>query len=458
MQTLEVQRSPLDICVEHMQQTAGPAANSDNVMSLATKLMGVESTLQSCSRIILRDMGLTLRLLRIANSAMFNHGGQTVTSVTHAAALLGTDALAQIVDTVPRTPLARPVRELVVLGHLTAVVARSLISRLEPRYAEEAFISGLFRNVGEVCYANEYPGEYKQILAGSHAQIPGLRASCRTHAKFDFDELSAGLLANWGFYGPPVLAAQSTPEALLAQQGNPEAEIALAASVAHVIVTGYFRCELAERDKVLRHAWVPLFKRWNLREPQMQDMTDFALTAVGGLLAQLELKRDDLRLKFWVPPPEAEPEPAPALVSLGNVNTVTTLLREALANGVDRAAWLRYDDPKLTLGAFVGEGWPGGGADDLPQLVQPKKPPYLLAFAQRQDVWIDFGRDDRFQESPLALALHPAAFFLLPVTQGRRVRGCLYFDWSQRRDFAPDKIIPPLAAIRDYLATNMPAA
>ena len=458
MQSLEVQRSPLEICIEHMQQTAGPSANSANVISLAAKLVGSESTLQACARIILRDMGLTLRLLRIANSAMFNHGGQTVTSVTHAAALLGTDALAQIVDTVPRMPLPRPVREMVVLGHLTAVVARRLMSRLEPRFAEEAFISGLFRNVGEVCFANEYPSEYQQILAGSQAQIPGLRASCRARAKFDFDELSAGLLSSWGFYGPPVLSAQSTPEALLAQQGNPEAEIALAASVAHVVVTAYFRCESAEREKVLRHAWVPLLKCWSIREPQLQDVCDFALTAAGGLLAQLELNRDDLLLKSWIPAVETEPEPGPVVAVPSSVDTVTTLLREALANGVDRAAWLRYDEPKLTLGAIAGDGWPDHAADDLPQLVQPKKPPYFLAFGQRQDVWIDFGRDDRFQESPLALALHPAAFLLLPVIQGRRVRGCFYFDWMERVDLAPGKLIAPLTAIRDYLATSMPAA
>jgi hypothetical protein len=181
MQALEIERSPLVVCVDHLQQTAGPAANNENAVALATKLL-TAGTLQSCARTIQQDFGLTLRLLRIANSAMFNLAGKTVISVTHATALMGTDALSQLVDSVPRHVIPRPVRDLVLLSHLSATIARNLMNRLEPRYAEEAFIAGLFRNIGEICYAQEQPEDYTKILRGSQGHLTGLRASCRTHA------------------------------------------------------------------------------------------------------------------------------------------------------------------------------------------------------------------------------------------------------------------------------------
>ena len=61
MQALEIERSPLVVCVDHLQQTAGPAANNENAVALATKLL-TAGTLQSCARTIQQDFGLTLRL------------------------------------------------------------------------------------------------------------------------------------------------------------------------------------------------------------------------------------------------------------------------------------------------------------------------------------------------------------------------------------------------------------
>jgi len=456
MQALEAVRSPLTVCVEHLQQSAGPAASIENAGALAAKLLTDQNTLQACSQIILRDLGLTLRLLRIANSVLLNPGGKAVTSVTHAAALLGTDALAQIVDTVPRHKLAHPARELVALCHLTAVMARNLMGRLEPRYAEEAFVSGLFRNIGELCFALEMPEDYRKILAGSQGQMIGLRASCQRQTHFDFDELSAGLLQHWSLHGPPVLAAQSTPEALFAQHGNPEAEIALAASLAHVITVAHFRCEASEREKLMRPCWAALAKHYIVREAQVENLCAACLESTEGLLAGMDVSKDKLRLREWLPAVAgAEPRVSTAAAAPPSQTTISALLQSAIAKGIDRAAWLRFADPIISMGASAGSGWPPDGASELPRLIHPRKPPYLLAFGQRQDVWIDFVKDHRFRETPLAATLQPSAFFLLPVCDGRRVRGCLYFDWASKRDYSPETLLPALSALRDYMATNM---
>ncbi len=457
MQALGTERSPLDVCLEHLQHTPGPAVNSENAAALAARLQPSQATLQACARLILRDLGLTLRLLRIANSAMFSLGGKTVVSVTHAAALLGTDALAQILESVTRSALRHPVRELVGLSHLTAVVAGALMNRTEPRFAEEAYIAGLFRNMGEVCFALEQPGEYGVILAASQSQMVGLRASCRSHAHFEFDELTAGLLGRWAFHGAPTLAAQSTPEALFAQQGAPDADIALAACVAHLLVTAHFRCDFSEREKMMRPYWGLLAKQYFLREKQVAELCELAWDSLGNLRTQMDLTAERLRLRTWMP---AAPEPVRPLppAILPPDATLAMVLETAIQKGMDRAAWLPYADPEIHLGAAAGIGWPGEGAVALTRLIQPRKPPYLLAFAQRQDVWIDFGKDQRFRESPLAREMRPAVFFLLPVYEGRKVRGCLYFDWALRPDHAPETVLPALSALRDFIGSNMPAA
>jgi hypothetical protein len=428
------------------------------VAALAAKLLTDRSTLQACARIVLSDLGLTLRFLRIANSAMFNASGKTVMNVTHAAALLGTDAMTQIIDTVPRNLMDRPARELAVLSQITAVMARSLMGRMEPRFAEEAFIAGMFRNVGELNYAIDMPESYQQVLAGSHGNMVGLKASCLMHSHFDFDELAAELLECWSLHGAPVLAAHSTPEALFAQHGNPEADIALTASLAHTIAVAYLRCETAEREKMMRPCWPALSKVFQMREAQVESFCRGCVEASADLMERMAVTREGFRLKDWVPVVPETLTVANAAAILPPGSSTKGLLETAISRGVDRAAWLPYHDPVVSLGSVAGDHWPQDGPADLPQLVNPRKPPYLLAFGHRQDVWIDFAKDNRFKESPLALAMKPAAFFLLPVVEGRRVRGCLYFDWASKRDVAPETVMPALTALRDFMATNMLAA
>jgi len=455
MQALDAVRSPLTVCVEHLQHTAGPAANSENIVALAAKLSKDRSTLQACAQIILRDLGLTVRLLRIANSAMFNHAGTTVTSVTHAAALLGTDALGQMIDTVPRNRLTRPVLELVALSHLTAVMARNLIWRWEPRYSEEAYISGLFRNIGELSYALELGDEYNKILTGSQGTLCGLRHSCQRLLHFDFDELAGAMLSHWAFHGPPVLAAHSTPEALLAQSGNPDADVALAASLAHHICMAYFRGEPAERDKAMRGCWAPLAKQYHIREAQVESLCQSSLESLDELFHRMNLTADHLRLANWLQSGKAAAAAAAVASPLTARTTVSALLQNALAAGVDRAAWLPFINQNVSLGASAGSGWPGNGARELVTLIHPRKPPFLLAFGQRQDVWIDLAKDDRFRDSPLVLKFQPSAFYLLPVSDTRRIRGCLYFDLSTKHEFSPESLLPGLCALRDHMATSM---
>ena len=453
----EIARSPLQTCLDQLQRSAGPPPAPDALAALSARLNSSQVNLQSCGRILERDFGLSLRLLRTVNSALFNHGGATTFSVTHAAALLGTDALVQLIDTSSRQLLFSPVRELVALSHLTAALAGSLMARHEPRSVEEASVSALFRNIGEICFALDFPGDYDAVVRRSLGYVVGLRAACRSLHHLEFDELSAGLLNLWSFHGAPVLAAQSTPESLFAQHGHPESDVALAASLAHVLATAYFRCESAERDKLIRPCLPILAQHYHLRDRHLPELCGYAAEEFEPHLASMGLQLDQLRLRRFLPGEDA-PDPVETAVSVPPGATLASILRTAIDKGVDRAAWLSYREPDVRLEAAAGDGWPAGDPAGLVPLIHPRKPPFLLAFGQRQDVWIDFAKDNRFLSTPLAQTLQPAAFFLLPVYEGRRVRGCLYFDWAKHRDHAPETILPALTALRDVIGSRIAAA
>jgi HD-like signal output (HDOD) protein len=454
----ETARSPLETCLEQLQRSAGPPPAPEALAALSARLNSTQVNLQSCGRIIERDYGLTLRLLRTANSSLFTHGDPPTFSIPHAVALVGTDSLSHLIATADAQPLCRPVSELVAISRLTAILAGSLMARQEPRFADDAAIAGLFRNIGEICFALEFPDDYADLLRRALGYVTGLRAACRTAHHFDFDEISARLLDAWGFHGAPALSALSTPEALSAQHGLPEADVALAASLGHVLATAHFRCDSAERDRLIRPFLPVLAHNYHLRERHLGELCLYAAEAFQPHLEAMRLEYDQLYLRRLQPDGALAPvhstaaDPAPA------VSSTVALLRAAIAKGVDRAAWLSFTDPGVRLEAAAGEGWPDGGPARLAQLIDPRKPPFLLAFGQRQDVWIDFARDHRFLASPLAQTLQPTAFSILPVYEGRRVRGCFYFDWINAAERPPENILPALCALRDAMGSRISAA
>ena len=103
-------------------------------------------------RIIHRDVGLAARLLRVANSVMYNHSERPILSIAHATTLLGWLEVRDMANTDRwfdrALPAARSpgLRELLLASLLTAV-PKARRSRPLARYPrpEEAYICGLFR-------------------------------------------------------------------------------------------------------------------------------------------------------------------------------------------------------------------------------------------------------------------------------------------------------------------------
>lgn len=107
---------------------------------------------------ILRDPGMTAKLLRIANSVIFNTSGTQITTVSRAVVMLGFDMVRQValtvafVDTLLRGPVReRVLREMARACH-AAVQARWLAARRHDPQPEEVFIAALLYRFGEMAF------------------------------------------------------------------------------------------------------------------------------------------------------------------------------------------------------------------------------------------------------------------------------------------------------------------
>src|SRR4029450_302886 len=127
------------------------------------------STLNMLTNIILKNVSLTTSVLRVANSIHYNPRGKPILSVSRAVTMMGWDAIKSLASAVLVFEHFRnksdKLKELVLLMMLTANHARQIAIRSGLRGVEEAYLCGLFRNLGELVVACYLPDEYARIFA-----------------------------------------------------------------------------------------------------------------------------------------------------------------------------------------------------------------------------------------------------------------------------------------------------
>ncbi len=175
-------------------------------LQLTEALNSPFSSLQEMADIIQQDPGLTLKTLQIANSAYFGIARRVVTAL-EAVQIIGIEVLRGIVLCVHAFKFYqdRPIKSLSAaelwndslrIAHAARCLAeREHLSRAE---CDEAFISGLFHDIGKLVMAANADADYEQVVQKSRAEgrpIEQVEAELlgATHA-----QVGAYLLGLWG--------------------------------------------------------------------------------------------------------------------------------------------------------------------------------------------------------------------------------------------------------------------
>ncbi len=123
------------------------------------------------------DQALAVRLLKVANSAYFGLRGK-VSSIQHAAVVLGIKTLVQIVTIIGNSKMLRgtlpgySIDSGAMWRHALSVAAGSdiIARKLAPVYSSEAFLAGLLHDSGKMIldpYINERKDAFTALLNGS---------------------------------------------------------------------------------------------------------------------------------------------------------------------------------------------------------------------------------------------------------------------------------------------------
>ncbi|MGH9666188.1 MAG: HDOD domain-containing protein, partial [Bryobacteraceae bacterium] len=206
-----------------------------------------EVSVQHMTNVILKDFSMTLRVLRTANSPYYNRSGRPILSISHAVAMLGVDAVRDLAGSLVlfehfqrKSP---GLKELILLSLLSANHAREIAERIQYPRREEAYLCGMFRNLGELVAAAYRHPEYQEVLRRMRQDRLSDSQACLQVLQCTYEEIGEAVAAHWKL-PDPVLDSLSGPMPALAKRRYPEAEtLRLVAGFGHRLTTAIYRRE-----------------------------------------------------------------------------------------------------------------------------------------------------------------------------------------------------------------------
>jgi HD-like signal output (HDOD) protein len=224
--------------------------------SLLKELEDNRSGNATIARLIGDDPGLSVKVLQLANSALFGPG-YMVANLADAVNCLGTEMLSAIVlsqsvfkhyDSLKKGGLDLPK----VWAHCweTACLAQRLCreKRLPHRTGEEAFLAGLLHEVGRFLLFDNFPDQFKIACENAdHSKTP-LATNLRDVLQATPSQMSAYVLELWGLPGAVINS--------ISRLDNPEKDQAPGFSITSALyIADYLASQKFPPDTLVREEW-----------------------------------------------------------------------------------------------------------------------------------------------------------------------------------------------------------
>lgn len=176
-------------------------------IKIVAELQSEDASIQTIGEIISKDLGMTIKILQLVNSAYFGVI-RRISSIAHAVSYLGMDTIKGIVllgkifsqyknKNIPDKFLEQTFNHSMRIGVVTKAISEQ--EGLNKEMVNDAYFAGLLHDVGKLVLVDNFPEKYKQILKLSKENntptiVLEKDAFGTTHA-----EVGSYLMGLWGF-------------------------------------------------------------------------------------------------------------------------------------------------------------------------------------------------------------------------------------------------------------------
>ena len=455
----------LESCVQRIAAAEDLPTFAHHITELMATAGDEDATLRRLANLILKNVSLTAKVLRVVNSVYFNRAGRSILSISHAVTLLGWDAVRHLAAGMlmfDHFKNSARGREQMLISLLTASHARQVAKHAHYAHAEEAYLCGMFRNLGELlvsCYLHE---AYSEILESIKSNQWTDREACRHVLHFTYEELGQAMARQWHM-PEKVILCMDTADLSSSKVESVRGRIHMITSFSHALSNAVYRIDPEKSHKQIKALLKQYERVLPLTEDNLHEILRGAVLETQDTFSAAGVSIDNLRLMRQIenvlrdaglsatPEPEAAAATSPGVVpdretlaqlerevaavvssdeSFG-LNDIVLMVLEAIFRGgrFDRVVFCLVTRDRKQLEARMGLG------EDLESFIEKFRfrlsllsGPVGPALIQRREVFVDNVGTSRYHESQFAAVTGASAFAMLPLIVGGTAIGCLYFD------------------------------
>ena len=352
---------------------------------------------------------------------------------------------------------------------LSAVHARDVAAAIGYPRPEEAYICGLFRNIGEVLIGCHYPYEYSRIIFTMQEEKIPERAACLRVLDFPWDDVGSRVAACWNMPSKVRMCLDGSGAAAGSALDRCLASIT---DYGHELTHTLYR-KGAALDSIHLRTVVDSGGRAALVSVRdLYRIVDSAVAETRETFSSLRIPTEMLRLERQAERARHILESVPVFDPAGlegldrairaasatlrrndfELTPFISALLDALhAAGFDRVVFGLINENHTFIRGRLASGRSVEGVLDRFQFSMDHAEGPILALQRKNDLFVDRRRDDRYDKSTLVQTLEPGAFALFPIVIDRKAAGCLYADLAGG---APgfEAVRPGLGRARDVIA------
>lgn len=288
--------STLEFLLRRMRNKSDFPALSASVVRLQSMATSEKESINSITNEILKDVGLTNKLLRMVNSAHFSRGS-SIGTVSRAVSLVGFNGIRNmslslvLLEHMQDKANAHLLKEEFLRGLMAGSVAAELAS--SGAEGEEAFIGALFQNLGRMLSQFYFPDEAASIRALVAAPDEGLsEESAATRVLgMGFEALGVGVARAWGL-------PEGIQRCMTAPVGDPpsrvpsdaQARLRWTARAANDMADAMLHADPKDVDALMGKAVKKFSKTLGLSTEQVQAATTSARKKLVELAKAMEIR------------------------------------------------------------------------------------------------------------------------------------------------------------------------
>ena len=340
-------QSTLEFLLRRMRHRSDFPALSDSVSAINRLTNSDRESINKLSNSILKDYGLTNKILRLVNSAHYRQaGGGSISTVSRAVIVLGFDAIRNIAITVvlfehlQDKANARELKEFFLRANLAGLLARDTSGSLLPREGEEAFICALFHGLGHLLAQFYFPEEVEEIRKLIEAKKLSESAAAGRVLGLSFEDLGIGIARTWGFPPSIVNSMRRLPEGVVRKPAGRDETLRLIAGFSNELCDVIAGTEPAERQKAIGAVSDRFGASMAMSDKQFQaaiESSSAALTEVAAIL-HVNLKQSPFARQVQAFAAEPGEAPVRAAPTEEEQSLASTVLGGTAVLGVDAEA------------------------------------------------------------------------------------------------------------------------